>query len=279
MTTSYYSLDPTGIYRPSKKWDSQPQYFSDSGFENLLKMQKGHFWYQGRHRFIYKAFQKHAKDYQTELIDLGGGCGGWIDYLKESDLEGRLQLNLGDQSLVALSNAKKILSEDVIVYQTDLLSLGWKERWDVIFLLDVIEHLPDDRKVLKQVHRALKPGGLLFVTTPALKLFWSYNDEYAGHFRRYNKTDFRNLAVQSDFVLKDCRYFMFFLSPLYWLSRSKKPNPKSEEEKTKIIEKEHQIPAQPLNQILSAVFCSETPIGHHVQFPWGTSILGVFEKV
>jgi hypothetical protein len=26
------------------------------------------------------------------------------------------------------------------------------------------------------------------------------------------------------------------------------------------------------------VFYAETPLGHHLSFPWGTSILGVFEK-
>jgi len=30
------------------------------------------------------------------------------------------------------------------IHQIDLMNLGWRERWDVAFLLDVIEHLPDD---------------------------------------------------------------------------------------------------------------------------------------
>jgi 2-polyprenyl-3-methyl-5-hydroxy-6-metoxy-1,4-benzoquinol methylase len=61
-------------------------------------------------------------------------------------------------------------------YQIDLMNLGWRERWDVAFLLDIIEHLRDDAGALREAARALKPGGLLFVTTPALARFWSYND-------------------------------------------------------------------------------------------------------
>ena len=30
------------------------------------------------------------------------------------------------------------------IHQIDLMNLGWRERWDVAFLLDVIEYLPDD---------------------------------------------------------------------------------------------------------------------------------------
>jgi len=40
----------------------------------------------------------------------------------------------------------------------------------------------------------------------------------------------------------------------------------------------HAIPASPINTTLSAIFSAETPVGHWMRFPWGTSILGVFRK-
>ena len=92
-------------------------------------------------------------------------------------------------------------------------------QWDMAFFLDLIEHLPNDRAALEQVARSLKPGGLLFVTTPAFTQFSSYKDDYAQHLRRYRRKDFTSLATQVGLEMLDARYFMFFLSPLYLLSR------------------------------------------------------------
>jgi hypothetical protein len=44
--------------------------------------------------------------------------------------------------------AAGVLPPDVARYQVNLLSLGWTNRWDAAFLLDVIEHLPDDAAAL-----------------------------------------------------------------------------------------------------------------------------------
>jgi len=41
-----------------------------------------------------------------------------------------------------------------------------KEEFDCLICSEVIEHLPDDEKFLKEAHRILKPGGRLILTTP-----------------------------------------------------------------------------------------------------------------
>jgi SAM-dependent methyltransferase len=174
-------------------------------------------------------------------------------------------------------NAKKTLGH-AAAYQVDLMSLGWHERWDVAFLLDVIEHCPDDARIVGEAAKALKPNGKLFVTAPALDFFWSHNDEYARHLRRYNKGQFQKLADESGLVLRDVRYFMFFLSPLLWLSRKARARESGDEAIRKALEEGHKVPSPILNKMLSLVFCAESPIGHIVSFPWGTSILGIFEK-
>jgi SAM-dependent methyltransferase len=188
-------------------------------------------------------------------------------------------LALADSSLIALESAGTVLAENAQRYQIDLMNLHMQEEWDVAFLLDVIEHLPDDRRALEQAKESLKPGGLLFVATPAFQRFWSYNDDLAHHLRRYTRADYARLARETGFTLLDARYFMFFLSPLYLLSRMQPGLDKlNEQEKKALVLKQHQIPAKPINTALSAIFAAETPIGHWLRFPWGTSVLGVFQK-
>ena len=94
-----------------------------------------------------------------------------VRYLSQQRQNRFTELPLSDSSEVALTMAAGVLPPDVARYQIDLLNLGWTNRWDAPFLLDVIEHLPDATAGLTQAARALKPGGMLFVTTPAFEWF------------------------------------------------------------------------------------------------------------
>lgn len=280
-----YSENPAGIYVSNVSVIHREEEYDSFGFDTLLEIQERHFWYLGRHRFLYQAFLKEFRQCfggsgKIKAIDLGGGCGGWSKYLIERSPKIFIELALGDSSLRALEMAKSVVGANVKRYQIDLLHLHWSERWDVAFLLDVLEHIPNDVEVLSEIRKSLHPGGLLFVTTPALKFFWSYNDDAAHHVRRYARRDFRILADKSGFQLLDSRYFMFFLSPLLLLSRIKGPNldKMSQEQIQKHLKRTHKVPVAPINQFLRLIFSLETPLGLWIPFPWGTSILGVFQK-
>ena len=40
----------------------------------------------------------------------------------------------------------------------------------------------------------------------------------------------------------------------------------------------HRVPSVPINLTLTWIFSLETPLGHWISFPWGTSILAVLRK-
>jgi SAM-dependent methyltransferase len=282
VTDDFYRTIGAQFFAPRKPVEHRSEEYHEDGFEALIEMQERHFWYQGRHRFLLRAVksQLRGRAAKASAIDLGGGCGGWVKYL-ESRAPGLFhELALADSSLCALDKARSAAKVLNPCYQLDLLDMGWRERWDVAFLLDVLEHIPDDGKALEEIHTALCPGGLLFVTTPAFMFFWSYNDEIGGHQRRYRRGDFQRLADGAGFELLSARYFMFFLSPLLFLSRLHGPDLErmSHDEIRRFCLKSHRPPAAPLNWILARVFDAETPLGHWLPFPWGTSILGVFRK-
>lgn len=196
------------------------------------QMQRRHFWYRGRHRFLLYALHRYLKAPQgtarsLRMIDVGGGCGGWLSYCLERTVLPVCEAALADSSLAALTRASAVLPPQVQRWHIDLLDLPWRDRWDIMFLLDVLEHIPNDRQALQEIQRSLCPGGYLFVTTPALPFFWTWNDEVAGHQRRYRRSDFRALAKATGMELVGTHYFMFFLSFALlgrrWLCR---PRPK-----------------------------------------------------
>ena len=270
-----------GIDYPTAPIQHRNEEYDEHGFETLWAMQRQHFWYRGRHRFLLHALDRFLPPSPPPwtAVDLGGGVGGWVHYLHDRRSKQFEILALADSSRVALCRAGDLLPAGVPRYQIDLMHLGWREHWNVAFLLDVIEHLPDDGQALREAGHALKPGGLLFVTTPALPQFWSYNDEFAHHLRRYTRADFVRLAEQSGLQLCDARYFMFLLSPLYLLARHRPGIATlSADEKREVAIRAHQLPHPAINTLLAAAFAAETPLGHWVHFPWGTSLLGVFRK-
>jgi len=276
-----YKLNSSNIYLPQIPVTHRDEEYEQDGFVMLREMQEKHFWYRGRHRFLLGALERQLAKASTirSAIDLGGGAGGWVSYLAAKRPGMFDQLALADSSLQALKYAEDVLPPSAQRYQIDLMDLRMHEEWDVAFLLDVIEHLNDDQRALEQAKDALKPGGLLFVTTPAFQQFWSYNDDLAHHQRRYTRADFNRLAAAVGLTLLDARYFMFYLSPLYLLSRIKPGFDKlNEREKKALSISQHAIPVKPINGLLSAIFCAETPLGHWWHFPWGTSVLGVFRK-
>jgi SAM-dependent methyltransferase len=280
-TVDSYRLQD-GIYLPPVPVVHRDEEYDSQFLPALRVMQRDHFWYRGRHRFLLHAVHRHVRGPRPpRVIDLGGGCGGWITFLDQRKRFPTSELALADSSQDALQFAAGLVPRAVRRYQIDLLNLQWADRWDVAFLLDVLEHIADQETALEEIHRALSPGGLLFVTVPAFDLFWTWNDDMVHHQRRYRRSDFARLASHAGFDLVDSRYFMFFLSPLLLASRriaSLRLDRLTELERRQFLEKMHRVPPLPINEALAAIFACETPAGHLVRFPFGSSLLAVLTK-
>jgi SAM-dependent methyltransferase len=259
----------------------------DSRLHVLLQtMQERHFWYRGRHRYLLDSVHRRTElaagnATAFEVVDFGGGCGGWLGYMLRRKSFAVGDVVLADSSVSALAMAAKSVPASVQRLQVDLMDLPWSRHWDLAFLLDVLEHLPEEEAVLAEIRETLKPGGLLFVTVPALRCFWTWNDDVCGHIRRYSRPDFARLARGCGFELIDSRYFMFILSPLLVGSRfaiAATNSLENAEQRRELAERMHSIPHPIINGILTAAFAAETPLGNKIRFPWGTSLLAILRR-
>lgn len=86
---------------------------------------------------------------------------------------------------------------------------------DLILLLDVLEHCPDDAGVLEEItNDALSQKGAWFVVTvPALPWLFSQHDTLLGHYRRYNRNRLVGLCEKTGLDVKQSGYFFFSLVP------------------------------------------------------------------
>jgi SAM-dependent methyltransferase len=108
--------------------------------------------------------------------------------------------------------------------RADVTSLPFAaDTFDLVLLLDVLEHVEDERAALAEAGRVLRPGGSLLLTVPALKRLWSQRDELAGHVRRYELPELNDALALAGFSVERIGYWAATTLPLVtasrWLSR------------------------------------------------------------
>jgi SAM-dependent methyltransferase len=75
-------------------------------------------------------------------------------------------------------------------------------RADLVLLLDVLEHVAEDRALLASlVREVVKPGGHVLISVPAWDRLYTRHDAILGHCRRYSPVELRRLVTDSGLVL------------------------------------------------------------------------------
>jgi SAM-dependent methyltransferase len=169
---------------------SQPKAVSMAG-EWFQFATADHFWMQWRHSLLARAL-KRAGDPLRCALEIGCGHGVARDML-ERDFG--FPVDGCDLNQKALEMAKpgkgRLFVYDILDQAPSLLG-----HYDAVFLLDVIEHIPDDRAFLSAALRHLRAGGLTVVNVPASMHLSSDYDRAAGHLRRYTSSGLANLLDQ-----------------------------------------------------------------------------------
>lgn len=86
----------------------------------------------------------------------------------------------------------------------------------LILLMDVIEHVEDDRAFLDQLRTRglVDPQTRIVVTVPAYQWLFTAHDVFLHHYRRYSNRTLRILLEQSGFHVDEIGYFFFSLLPI-----------------------------------------------------------------
>jgi SAM-dependent methyltransferase len=203
-------------------------FFDPSEFATRAWFEDEHYWHLYRRGVIRDALVAGGVTGADVLLELGCGAGTVATYLNENGL----QVDYCDIHREALSFARtralprlppggrapRFVRADV----TRRLPPG---EWDGALLLDVLEHLPDDRAVLGAVRALLerRAGGprrpFVLFTVPAFQFLWSPWDDREKHKRRYTLASARALATDTGFTVERATYFFF---PLFFAAAAVK---------------------------------------------------------
>lgn len=239
--------------------------FSAERLKKITDIEQRHFWFVGRRAWLQALLSRHLGGART-VLDLGCGSGFTARRLSQGGL-GVVAVDSRPEGLRSLAGSRS----GATAVQADATRLPFAEAsFDAVVMLDVMEHT-DDSRLLREVRRVLRPGGVLFLTVPAMPWLWSQRDEAAGHRRRYTRTGLKRLLDDEGWELREIGWYQFLLFPLVMATRlagRRRRQPVQLEEKIFPL----------INSLFARINLFEARMGTTVRWPWGSSLAAVCRK-
>jgi SAM-dependent methyltransferase len=241
----------------------RPEFYSE-----YRQAEERHWWFQGRRRILLSvlegALPAGATAGRRRILDVGCGSGMMLGELtRYGDAFGV------DSSEEALAACRSRGLEQVQRAQSPPLPFE-PESFDVITAFDVLEHLDDDTAMLGDLHRLLKPSGLLLVTVPAYKFLWGPHDEINEHRRRYTAAQLRRGLTGSGFRPTRTTYFNTLLfAPIAAVRLGRRLRRSKAKASSDLAMTPHGL----VDVFLARVFALEAVLLRRLDLPFGVSVL------
>jgi SAM-dependent methyltransferase len=227
-----------------------------------------HWWFRGRRRVLHKVISGLDLPRGARILDAGCGSGrNMVELAGYGEVTG---IELSD---IAIDAARARGVGEVVA--GSVMDMPFADgSFDLAVCLDVIEHLEDDRRALRELRRVLAPDGALLVTVPAYQWLWSSHDTVNHHYRRYRQTTLLQAARESGWSCTRATYFNSLLLPvaiaMRLLERARSGSRDSSPDLW--------IPPAPLNRLLQQPMNLEAAVigGGRRRIPAGLSLLAVF---
>jgi SAM-dependent methyltransferase len=273
MRQDYQIIDDIKCYAPELARVND--YFPEEYLHHLYKIEDENFWYRSRNRVIKRLFKKYTgAEGKKKIMEIGCGNGFILKGLMEFP---NYQLSGADIHVQGLKYAKERLPS-INFIQLDATYMPFQNEFDAIGAFDVLEHIDDDIAVIQQVHKALRPKGLFFVSVPQYQWMWSHMDDLDQHKRRYSRRELHTKLRENGFDIIFKSSFVFSLFPLMAASRLLKKNEKFKERTFEEKLSELKL-SKTTNTILESILrIDELLLKAGISLPFGGSLIAVAIK-
>ena len=234
-------------------------------YDRMAEIDQDHWWFVARRRIIASLIERHRPTPgPLRILEVGAGTGSNLALLQRYGAVDAIEPDDGARAFAEQRSGLSIKGG----YLPDVpLDDG---AYDLIVLLDVLEHIPGDVEALACLKDKLAPGGRILVTVPGAPWMWSAHDVAHHHQRRYTAGQLRSVFGRAGLRTRYLTHFNSVLFPLIAAVRLL----------GKITGKEggdDAMPSRPVNAALTTLFGAERLWAARVPVPFGVSIAIVAE--
>jgi len=251
--------------------------YDPSFFENLAAAEDRHFWFRARNRVIETLAAQLTAGLAPgyRVLEVGCGTGSALRALERACPRGTvLGMDLFGEGL------RHAHRHGARLVQADLHHPPFVARFDLVGLFDVVEHLADDVRVLRDLAALLAPEAALLVTVPASRRLWSSYDETVRHRRRYEPAELAARLREAGYRVEYLTPYMSAIFPLVWARRklARRGRAGSDADSHALAEGEFRV-VPGLNALLRLCLAPEARrIARRRTLPFGTSLVAVARK-
>jgi SAM-dependent methyltransferase len=137
------------------------------------------------------------------ILEVGAGRGTYSTYFAE---HGHLTALEPSEAHSATLRERLKDHPNAVVVTAQLDGTTAPGSYDTVVLLNVLEHIADDHRALRDLYESLAPGGKMILWVPAFESLYSRFDQRIGHYRRYRRNELLALVHNVGFQQVTARY-------------------------------------------------------------------------
>ncbi len=236
-------------------------------FERMAELDAEHWWFVARRHILESLIRREIRPPRdARVLEIGCGTGHNLAMLGQFGEVEATELNDAARAI-----ATKRLGRPVRSAALPDLAMFDEGTFDLVALLDVLEHVADDEASLHAIRSRMKPGARLLVTVPANPWMWTAHDAAHHHHRRYRKAELKAVALRTGFAIDLLSPFNSLLFPPIAATRllGKITGRESADDA---------LPSKGVNAVLRTVFGLERGLIGRVPMPFGVSLVAILRR-
>lgn len=238
-------------------------------YEYFNAIEERHWWFRARRQIVLRLIDRYRKQKGTaRVLDVGCGTGATLKALAAYGTLTGL-----DKNAKAVEYSKKRVPEAKVIQGSFPGGVPGKQ-FDIITILDVLEHLDEDQEALGKLAQHLAAEGITIITVPAYAFLWTGHDDMNEHKRRYTLPELKEKALGAGLTIRKISYYNTFL---FFPIAAAKIMRRLLNRRTTAHFGAVPPPAF-INAPLQAIFSLEKHFLPHMNFPFGISIIAVASK-
>ena len=240
------------------------------------QVEEQHWWFAGRRDAVYDLVQGLRLAPQAAILEIGCSGGPLLQRLRAA---GYADVTGIDVSPPAIELARARGVPNVALMDGAALEFA-DARFDLVIASDVLEHIEDEARALREWARVLRPGGRLLVFVPAHAYLWSAHDVVNHHFRRYSRRGLAGALAGAGLRVRRSSFWnaaLYFPTAALRLGKRLVQGPAAPGPRPGDTGDLHHFPG-PANRLLLAWVKAENRVLRRLDLPLGVSVFALAEK-